>query len=157
MEAPDLGEPVASGDPVLEERILQIGRQLLDQARRRRAGLLSSAFWSEKLIDWAMKDDAFKVQLFRFVDTFPTLKTPEQVHDHLADYMSQPGVTPPPGMGLGLKAGRLLKGAMTRTVARQITSMAERFIAGVDAESAVPQLQKLWSRGIGRASCRERV
>ncbi len=148
MEAPDLGEPVASDDPVLEEKILKIGRELLDQARRRRAGLLSSAFWSEKLIDWAMKDDAFKVQLFRFVDTFPTLKTPEQVHDHLTDYLSQPGVTPPPGMGLGLKAGRLLKGAMTRTVARQITSMAERFIAGVDAESAVPQLQKLWSRGI---------
>ena len=26
-----------------------------------------------------MKDDAFKVQLFRFVDTFPMLKTPEQI------------------------------------------------------------------------------
>src|SRR5690606_11950468 len=30
----------------------------------------------------------------------------------------------------------------------QITSMAEKFIAGVDAESALPQLKKLWSRNI---------
>ncbi len=149
VPAPDGGQPIAPDDPALEERIHALGTEFLELARRHRSGILSAAFWSEKLIDWAMKDEAFKVQLFRFVDTFPTLKTPEQVHDHLVDYMSQPGVTPPPGLGLGLKAGRLLKGAMSRTVTRQITSMGERFIAGVDAASAVDQLEKLWSRGIG--------
>ena len=89
----------------IETRIRQIGTELLDEARDQRGGVLSKAFWSQKLIDWAMKDEAFKVQLFRFVDAFPTLKTPQQVHDHLTDYLSQPGVTTPPGLGLGMKAG----------------------------------------------------
>jgi RHH-type proline utilization regulon transcriptional repressor/proline dehydrogenase/delta 1-pyrroline-5-carboxylate dehydrogenase len=136
-------------DPALEKRIQQIGADFLEDTRRHRTGVLSSAFWSQKLVDWAMKDEAFKVQLFRFVDAFPTLRTPEQIHDHLADYLAQPGVTPPPGMGLGMKAGGLLKGAFAKTVSGQITSMAERFIAGTDAASALPMLEKLWSKGIG--------
>ena len=133
----------------LESQIQQIGGALLEQVRGQRGGLLSRSFWSQKLIDWAMKDEAFKVQLFRFVDTFPTLRTPAQIHDHLADYLSQPGVTPPPGLGIGLKAGGLLKGAFARTVAGQITAMGQRFIAGTDASSALPKLKKLWSQGIG--------
>jgi len=133
----------------LESQILQIGGDLLEQVRLQRGGVMSRAFWSQKLIDWAMKDEAFKVQLFRFVDTFPTLRTPEAIHDHLADYLTQPGVTPPPGLGLGMKAGGLLKGAFARTVAGQITAMGQRFIAGTDAASALPKLKKLWSQGIG--------
>ncbi|MCZ6612423.1 MAG: hypothetical protein O6941_07290 [Planctomycetota bacterium] len=145
----DAGQPVAPDDAALEELIKQIGREFLDQARRHRLSVLSSAFWSDKLIDWAMKDEAFKVQLFRFVDAFPTLKTPRQIHDHLVDYLSQPGVTPPPGLGLGIKAGGLMKGMMAKTVAGQITAMAQKFIAGTDAASAQPMLKDLWSRGIG--------
>ncbi|MEE8460029.1 MAG: hypothetical protein V3S08_09145, partial [Phycisphaerales bacterium] len=70
----------------LESQIQRIGGELLQQVGEQRGGLMSRAFWSQKLIDWAMKDEAFKVQLFRFVDTFPTLRTPAAIHDHLADY-----------------------------------------------------------------------
>ncbi len=135
-------------DASLESAAASIGRELLNLARKHRSGIFSSAFWSDKLMDWAMKDEAFKVQLFRFVDTFPTLKTPAQVHEHLVDYLTQPGVTLPPFLGMGLKAGGLLKGTMTKTVSGQITSMAEKFIAGTDAADALPKLKKLWSRGM---------
>ncbi len=137
------------GDLALEKRVREIGADYLQHARKQRQGILSAAFWSDKLIDWAMQDEGFKIQLFRFVDTFPMLNTPALVHDHLVDYLTQPGVTPPPGFGLGLKAGGLLKGALAKTVSSQITSMAEKFIAGTDAVSALPKLKKLWSRGIG--------
>jgi RHH-type proline utilization regulon transcriptional repressor/proline dehydrogenase/delta 1-pyrroline-5-carboxylate dehydrogenase len=142
-------KPTSIDDPALESQIRRLGLDLLELAQHQRGGVLSKAFWSQKLIDWAMRDEAFKVQLFRFVDTFPTLKTPGQIHDHLADYLSQPGVTPPPGLGLGMKAGGLLKGAMARTIASQITGMGERFIAGTDGRTALPKLEKLWSQGIG--------
>ncbi|HRP61969.1 MAG TPA: proline dehydrogenase family protein, partial [Phycisphaerales bacterium] len=145
---PDRGQPIPPLDAALEDAVQRIGREYLKLAHKNRSGMFSAAFWSDKLMDWSMKDEAFKVQLFRFVDTFPMLKTPEQVHDHLVDYLTQPGVTPPPGIGLGLKAGGLLKGTMTKTVSGQITSMAEKFIAGTDAADALPQLKKLWSRGI---------
>lgn len=135
-------------DPTLEAAIRRKGEEFLDRSRRNKAGLLSGAFWSDKLMDWSMKDEAFKVQLFRFVDAFPMLKSPEAIYDHLADYLSQPGVTPPPGFSLGMGLGGLAKGLMAKTMSSQITGMAEKFIAGTDAASALPQLKKLWKEGI---------
>ena len=100
-------------------------------------------------MNWAMKDPAFKMQLFRFIDVFPMLNTPEMVHDYLVDYLSQPNVTLPPGMDLGLKAGGLAKGLFAKTIAGRITAMAGNFIAGADAADALPTLEKLWKNGVG--------
>jgi len=135
-------------DDATEQRILEIGKKLLDYSRAKKQSWLSTAFWSDKLMDWAMEDEEFKIQLFRFVDTFPMLVTPEQVHDHLVDYLTQPNVKLPPGLGIGLKAGGLAQGTMTKTVTSQITKMAQRFIAGTDAASALPELQKIWKEGV---------
>jgi RHH-type proline utilization regulon transcriptional repressor/proline dehydrogenase/delta 1-pyrroline-5-carboxylate dehydrogenase len=143
----DAGRTIVA-DPALEALVLKKGAQFLDLSRRNRTGMLSAAFWSDKLMDWSMKDEAFKVQLFRFVDAFPTLRTPDAVYDHLTDYLSQPGVTPPPGFNLGIGLGGLAKGLMTKTMSGQITGMAEKFIAGTDAASALPQLKRLWKDGI---------
>ncbi len=97
---------------------------------------------------WAMRDPTFKVQLFRFIDVFPMLRTPAQVHEYLRDYLSQPGVTLPAGMELGLKAGRLAKGLLAKTIASQITAIARHFIAGADVTSALPTLRRLWNEGV---------
>ncbi len=95
-----------------------------------------------------MKDHAFKVQMFRFVDAFPTLRTPEAVHEHLVDYLTQEGVTAPPGMGMALKAGSIAKTAATKTIGGQIEGMAKTFIAGTNAVDALPGLKKIWHDGI---------
>ena len=133
----------------LEKRTQQLGQQLLGALRERRPSSISSRGMSEKLMDWAMRAPSFKVQMFRYVDTFPTLRDPQQIHSVLLDYLQQPGVQVPPGMGLGLKAGGVLKGALAKTMTSNIRRMAENFIAGRDAESALPQLHKLWKQGIG--------
>ncbi|MGP1272013.1 MAG: proline dehydrogenase family protein [Phycisphaerales bacterium] len=138
----------AAADAEHEARIRAIGDELLTKARSQKAGLLSARFYSDKLMDWSMRDQDFKVQLFRFVDVFPMLHTPEQIHDHLTDYLSQPGVTPPPGMDLGIKAGGIAKGLMAKTISSQIKGMAQKFIAGTDAASALPRLKQLWDHDI---------
>ena len=76
------------------------------------------------------------------------LTTPEMVHEHLMDYLTQPGVKLPAGMDVGLKMGGMAKGLTTKTIAGQIQGMGEKFIAGTDAESALPGLKKLWDHGI---------
>lgn len=140
--------PGASANAELEPRIRAIGEEMLRVARNHKAGLLSAKFYSDKMMEWAMQDQEFKVQLFRFVDTFPVLTTPEMVHDHLVDYLTQPGVKLPAGMDVGLKMGGIAKGLTTKTIAGQITGMAQKFIAGTDAASALPGLRKLWDQGI---------
>jgi len=135
------------GDGALETLARAKATMLLDAARANQTGLLSAAFWSDKLMSWSMRDEAFKVQLFRFVDAFPTLKSSESIYDHLTDYLSQPGVTLPPGMDTMLKAGGLAKGLVAKTMSSQIQSMAAKFIAGRDARDALPQLSQLWGDG----------
>ena len=141
--------PAAATGSGIEDRTQAIGREMLDKARGHKAGLFSAKFYSDKLMDWSMKDQAFKVQLFRFVDAFPMFRTPEALHEHLVDYLTQPGVKPPPGMDLGLKAGGMAKGLMASTISSQIKGMAGKFIAGTDAASALPGLRNLWKEGIG--------
>ncbi len=130
----------SSGEP----RIQELGRALLDASRANASGLLSKQYWSDKLMEWSMSDPKFKVQLFRFVDAFPMLSSPELIHEHLVDYLTQPGVKLPPGLSLGLGAGAFAKGILARTMTGQIEGMAAKFIAGVDAKSALPMLEKLW-------------
>jgi RHH-type proline utilization regulon transcriptional repressor/proline dehydrogenase/delta 1-pyrroline-5-carboxylate dehydrogenase len=136
-----------SGDKV-EDLTQQIGRDLLDRARSHTKGFFSSRFWSDKLMERATKDPEFKVQLFRFVDVFPMLKTPEQIHAHVEDYLNQPRGNAPAEISLALKAGGLFKGTLAATIASQIHAMAQKFIAGEDARSALPRLRELWDRGM---------
>ncbi|MDX9910901.1 MAG: proline dehydrogenase family protein [Phycisphaerales bacterium] len=140
--------PTGGAQPQREARIQSLGVEMLDRARKHKAGLLSAKFYSDKLMDWSMKDQQFKVQMFRFVDAFPVLRTPESVHEHLTDYLTQPGVKLPAGMDLGLKAGGLAKGLLSGTISSQIKGMAQKFIAGTDAASALPGLRELWKDGI---------
>ncbi len=137
--------PAAAGH---EARIHQIGADLLARARGHTQGLLSAKFYSDALMEWSMKDQAFKVQLFRFVDAFPVLHTAADTYDHLEDYLSQPGVTVPGVISAAMTAGKFAKGMALSTISRQITGMAQKFIAGTDAVSALPMLKDLWSSGI---------
>ncbi len=132
----------------LESRTREIGRELLADVRQRRDEVFSRRFWSDRFMQRAMQDDAFKVQLFRFVDVFPALRSPEAVYDCLVEYLSQPGVTLPPGMEIGLKAGSLAKGMLSKTIGRWIAAIAGNFIAGADAASALPKLHARWRQGV---------
>jgi RHH-type proline utilization regulon transcriptional repressor/proline dehydrogenase/delta 1-pyrroline-5-carboxylate dehydrogenase len=139
--------PTASAASSLEQRTHQIGDDLLRQSRRAGKSFFGATSWSDRLMEWATSDEQFKVQLFRFVDVFPMLRTSKQVYGHLMEYLSQPGVRGPRGMGLLLSAGGLLKPVTAEFISRQVRVMARRFIAGEDAASALPTLHKLWQHG----------
>ncbi|MBX3385136.1 MAG: proline dehydrogenase family protein [Phycisphaeraceae bacterium] len=141
-----LGAPPGVGSD--EGRIFEIGSELLQRAKAHRSGVLSAQFYSDALMNWSMRDPKFKVQLFRFVDCFPMLRTPEDVFDHLQDYLSQPGVTVPAPIAAALKVGGVAKSLAAGQISKQIMGMASKFIAGTDAASALKNLETLWREGI---------
>ena len=74
-----------------------------------------------------------KVQMFRFIDVLPMLKTPEQITGHLQEYFHDVKQRLPKAAQLGLRyakpdsiAGR----ALAITARRNAMSHARRFIAG---------------------------
>src|SRR5438067_2323215 len=106
----------SSADAVLEARTRQIGRELLAAARSAPTSALSAKFWSDKFITTALENERFKTELFRFVDVFRVLKSPQRIHQHLLEYLQQPHVPVPAAMNLALKAGGILKGTLARTI-----------------------------------------
>ena len=76
--------PSNRASPKLDGNCLKLARQ-----REPGAGL------TDRLMDAAMADAGFKTNLFRFIDVFPSLRTAEQVHQHLREYLYQPGVRLP--------------------------------------------------------------
>ncbi len=130
----------------LEPEITAIGGRWLTAAREFEA--TKRAGRQDRLMQWAMRDAAFRTQLFRFVDAFPTLHGARQIEEHLRDHLSQPGVDRPRWLDAGLSAGSWLPGVVARTTTKQIEVMARRFIAGSDEADALPVLRERWTRGV---------
>ena len=56
------------------------------------------------LMEWAMRDEHFKIQLFRFVDVLPTLTSSAEISRHLNEYLGDDHVNLSPALRVGLKA-----------------------------------------------------
>lgn len=68
----------------LEPRILALGGQLFDaMAAHPAPGILSKKGAYARLMEWSMRDPAFKAQLFRFVDVLPSLRSSAEIVSHL--------------------------------------------------------------------------
>jgi RHH-type proline utilization regulon transcriptional repressor/proline dehydrogenase/delta 1-pyrroline-5-carboxylate dehydrogenase len=132
----------------LELRTRQIGAEVLQRLRDRRPSPLSPQFWTDRVLDWSMQDPRFQVQLFRFVDVFPALRSAAEIHEYLDEYLAASSTVLPPTVALGLKAGQYAKGLLGLGVGQAIRSMAATFIAGESPAAALPLLRRLWNAGM---------
>ena len=72
-------QQTASAEQQIESATLRIGRMLAEQSAGHVPSLFDRRWWSSNLLDWCMRNEAFKVQLFRFVDVLPSLRSDAQV------------------------------------------------------------------------------
>jgi len=52
---------------------------------------LTPAWWQQRLLEWATNDPSFRVNLLRFVDVLPTLRTAAAIADHVRQYFRADG------------------------------------------------------------------
>src|SRR5688572_7586482 len=135
---------------VLDEAITKTGRELWAKMQGEAPGVFSMARWEAAILEWAMKDPGFKVDLFRLVDVFPTLKTTDQIRSHIKEYLLKEGRELPTVISVALKAATtgITAGIAASTMKGQIEGMAGRFIIGQDAKDALSELKKLHKEGI---------
>ena len=135
--------------PDLDSAIDRIGRQLADRSAGFSPSLFNRRWWSNTLLDWCMKDEAFKVRLFRVIDLLPSLKDDRQVTTLIEEYFHDlPTLATPLQWGLralsATNVGARLSGHSLR---QQIVEMARMFIAGTTVQDAGPILSQLWKSG----------
>ncbi|MBI2875290.1 MAG: L-glutamate gamma-semialdehyde dehydrogenase [Candidatus Tectomicrobia bacterium] len=133
---------MAAGN-ALEGQIRSIAQQIFSLTEGEAPSIFNKDYWSGLVLDWCMKDEAFKVEMFRFVDVFPTLKTSEAIIRHLREYFLRPGQDFPRSITWGIRGGALAAGTMAGTIEKNISAMARRFIAGATAQEALENLRQM--------------
>jgi RHH-type proline utilization regulon transcriptional repressor/proline dehydrogenase/delta 1-pyrroline-5-carboxylate dehydrogenase len=138
-------------DPQIETATRAKGEQLfalMDQQPP--PALFSKKGAYARLMDWAMKDPAFKTQLFRFVDVLPTLDSSAEIVRHLQEYLGDKAVELNPALKAGLGVASFAPTLVAGPVKAQVVDMAGQFVAGKDAADLVRQIRK--NAGLGLAT-----
>ena len=95
------------------------------------------------LMEWAMRDEQFKTQLFRFVDVLPTLTSSGEITRHLNEYLGEDQVNLSPALRLGLKAAGGASWLFGAGIKSQVSGMARQFMLGSDPKEILDILLKL--------------
>lgn len=128
----------------LETRTREIGLKLY-RASSEIPSVFDTGSWKGRLMEWAMKDQDFKVSLFRYTDVLPSLKTDALVVRLLNEYFSDTERMPLL-IRLGMRhiSKSFFPHVAARVIRSAVRSLALSFIAGRDPEAALRALKSLW-------------
>lgn len=136
--------------PILESEVTALAKHIAELGRADPHRVFRASWWSDRLLERAMSDRAFKTELFRFVDVFPATVDDGDVLRHLDQYFSGPGV--PRLLALGVDLAETIPGLGAKVsagiAARNIRRVAEQFIVGTSPGGAIAHLRRLWEEGI---------
>ncbi len=138
-----------TSDPQLEAAIKAKGEKLfalMDQQPP--PALFSKKGAYARLMEWSMKDPAFKTQLFRFVDVLPTLQSSGEIVRHLQEYLGDKAVELNPALKAGLAASSFAPALVATPVKAQIVDMANQFVAGESGEDLLKQIRRNTKLGL---------
>jgi RHH-type proline utilization regulon transcriptional repressor/proline dehydrogenase/delta 1-pyrroline-5-carboxylate dehydrogenase len=107
-----------------------------------KVSLFSKDYWYGNIMEWSMKNEQFKTQMFRFVDVLPSLNSGAEVARHLKEYFTESGEDLPSVFNFGLGLGSLAPGLMASAIRKNVTQMAKMFITGESPEEALPVIKK---------------
>src|SRR5664280_1876473 len=105
-------------------------------------GIFSKKGAYARLMEWSMKDPAFKTQLFRFIDVLPSLHSSAEIVRHLQEYLGDKAVKLHPALKTGLAAASLAPALVANPVKSQVVAMARPFVAGHTTDDLVKQLRQ---------------
>ncbi|MFN7923002.1 MAG: proline dehydrogenase family protein [Bryobacteraceae bacterium] len=134
---------------LLEQRIQRFGREVFEQASRSTLSVFDPGFYTGKLMDWSMQDEEFKLNLFRFVDVFPSLGTAAGVVRHAQEYFA-PVASRIPGLlrwGLDSDPESITARVGAKLIEQQMRQMAGQFIVGENGKDALKALRQLRRNG----------
>jgi RHH-type proline utilization regulon transcriptional repressor/proline dehydrogenase/delta 1-pyrroline-5-carboxylate dehydrogenase len=143
--AKSTGQSPVTGDRI-EQRTQEIGHELFGRVQHRSPSIFHGRWWEDRLMSWAMGDEAVKVQMFRFVDVLPMLKDHNSIARHLDEYFEQVRDHLPWAARLGLDlstSNTILSRALAFNARTNAARMARRFIAGSNVDEVLASVRRL--------------
>ena len=134
----------------LDSRIIARGRALYSRIEEQTPSFFERDYWTSKVLDWCMHDEAFKTEAFRFVDVFPALPQAKSVARHLREYFARPDQDFVEALQRFLRAvnpDSLAARVLAKGVSYNIRAMGRQFIAGETPDKALPALRPFREQG----------
>jgi len=137
-------------EPEFNQHVVTRGREFLRTIVGEKPSLFNKGAWIGKAMDWSMRNEHFKVQMFRFVDVFPSLTTGKALTRHIREYFGDEREMPA-FFSTGAKMAGMLGGlggaVLNRVIASNIQEMARQFIVGENTAEAIKRIRKLRAAG----------
>jgi len=135
----------------LDKKITARSREFFASISGEAPSIFNKGWWTGKVMDWSMKNENFKVQLFRFVDVLPYLTTSESLARHIREYFAGddqdvPAVMKWGAIGTGF-GGKLTGVLVNRTIRTNLEAMAKQFIIGENVKDALKNIKKIRKDG----------
>ncbi len=125
-----------------QREIEEKGRTIFANMEEDTGSIFKKERWYGRIMDWSMKNQAFKTQMFRFVDVLPYLKSSSEVARHLREYFAEGGEDLPSVFNFGLGIGSLAPALLAGAVKKNVTEMAKMFIVGESSQDAFGVIEK---------------
>ena len=144
----------AINDDPSQETINKIGKVIFDRMQKNQAIPFGMDWFEDRLMEFSTHNDNIKINLFRFIDAFPSLTTAKEITDHLKAYLGKPESGIPWWITFLIKSlpSRGFAGDLLCYIARFAAGrMAKKFIAGSNFTQVEKSLALLRKSGLGYA------
>jgi len=136
----------------LQAQIEKRGERIFDLVDRHPESIFSKAGFYQRMMALSMRDEHFKVQMFRFVDVLASLRRSGDIVQHLEQYFApapagRDGFTPV--IHTGVRLARIVPWLSSMVLRRNVSGMARQFIAGKNPDDVLKTLRKRRQQNIG--------
>lgn len=127
----------------------KIAKSLLSATREKRsllAQMRDQVRWDDKLLNIAMEHPGLRVQLFRFIDCLPSLRSKAEIARHLQEYLGDESVELPSALKglLNFTDPHSMPGQLAATtVSKAVETLAFKYICGETIPQALKTIERL--------------
>ena len=132
-----------------EAQTQAIARQLISATRENRsffAQMRDQMRWDDKLLAWTMGNPGLRVQLFRFIDCLPSLRSKAEIARHLQEYLGDATVELPAALKgmLNFANPDSVPGQLAATtISTAVETLAHKYIAGETIQQVLKTIERL--------------
>ncbi len=133
----------------LQTEIERRGERIFDLVDRHPEPLFSKAGFYQRMMALSMRDEHFKVQMFRFVDVLASLHRGTDIVRHLDEYFADMRNGYAPFIRTGVQLAKVVPFISGQVLRWNVSGMARQFIAGKNPNDVMKTLRKRRKQGIG--------
>ena len=133
----------------LQAEVERRGAQIFNLVDRHPESIFSKAGFYQRMMEFSMRDEHFKVQMFRFVDVLASLRRGSDIVQHLDEYFADMRNGFAPLIRTGVSLARIVPIISGKFLRWNVSGMARQFIAGRNPDDIMKTLRKKRRQRIG--------